>query len=117
MYDDIRRLPVSGPRFACSRICVCARDMLHLKHFQVGFKSHAHRVTSDKMARTPEQVAKFLHALEKGTKKKALEEVGKGCFVGVFCLPLRNTSCNKVTGVAASARWGVLGLPQGCDGA
>lgn len=43
--------------------------------FQVGFESHAHRVTSDKMAETPEEVLRFLQALSEGVRDKAEQEV------------------------------------------
>lgn len=57
---------------------------------QVGFESYAHRVTSEKMAETPEEVLRFLEALSNGVREKAAQEVGggfgflEGCFVLFF---------------------------------
>lgn len=44
----------------------------------VGFESHAHRMTSEKMAETPDEVMGFLEALSAGIKDKAEQEVGEG---------------------------------------
>ena len=42
----------------------------------VGFESHAHRMTSEKMAENPEEVLRFLEALSAGIRDKAEQEVG-----------------------------------------
>lgn len=41
----------------------------------VGFESHAHRMTSEKMAETPEEILRFLDALSAGIRDKADQEV------------------------------------------
>lgn len=53
---------------------------------KVGFQSHAHRTTSDKMAQTPEEVLIFLDALSAGVKKKAEAEASLALPGGV-CYP------------------------------
>lgn len=52
---------------------MAVRHQLALK---VGFESHAHRMTSEKMADNPDEILMFLEALSEGIKEKAEQEVG-----------------------------------------
>ncbi|CAN0471162.1 unnamed protein product, partial [Hapterophycus canaliculatus] len=52
---------------------MAVRHQLALK---VGFESHAHRMTSEKMAESPDEVLRFLEALSAGITEKAEQEVG-----------------------------------------
>ena len=53
----------------------------HQLALQVGFESHAHRVTSEKMAESPDEIMRFLEALSAGIRDKAEQEVCAGCML------------------------------------
>ncbi|CAM9661404.1 unnamed protein product, partial [Laminaria digitata] len=72
-----RAMYVAGNTVAAENVQVLERLMMvrHKLAQKVGFKSHAHRLTSDKMAETPEEVLRFLDALAVGIRDKAEQEV------------------------------------------
>lgn len=47
----------------------------HQLALQVGFESHAHRMTSEKMAESPGDILRFLETLSAGIRDKAEQEV------------------------------------------
>lgn len=49
----------------------------HQLALQVGFESHAHRMTSEKMAESPDEVLRFLEALSAGIRDKAEQEASE----------------------------------------
>lgn len=72
----------------CSSSCVCSRisalqaqvleKLMAVRHqlaLQVGFESHAHRMTSEKMAESPGDILRFLETLSAGIRNKAEQEV------------------------------------------
>eukprot|EP00904_Undaria_pinnatifida_P002944 jgi/Undpi1/12650/HiC_scaffold_6.g02318.m1 len=73
-----RAMYLAGHSVARENVKVLERLMMvrHKLAQKVGFKSYAHRVTSEKMAETPEEVMTFLDALAVGIRDKAEQEVG-----------------------------------------
>ncbi|CAN0292007.1 unnamed protein product [Ascophyllum nodosum] len=71
-----RAMYLAGNSVAAENVEVLERLMMvrHKLAQKVGFESHAHRATSDKMAETPQEVLRFLDALSDGAREKAARE-------------------------------------------
>lgn len=72
-----RAMFLAGSSVAAENVQVLEQLMAarHMLAKKVGFESHAHRVISDKMAGSPEEVSRFLEALDVGTKERAEREM------------------------------------------